>query len=52
MTKQYGITFIKREYYEVEANNADEATNKAFELLETDPFGFMDPVDEVEVEEI
>lgn len=50
---KYGVTFTKKEYYEVEANSLEEAEDKGFDMLDADKMAFMDfPVDEVEVKPI
>lgn len=49
---KYGVTFTKYEYYEVEAENMDEAEDKAFEMLDADTWAFEWPVDKVDIKPI
>lgn len=50
--KKYIVTLIKKEIFEVEAENEDQAIENACELCNEDVMSFFDPVDEFEVEEI
>lgn len=55
MKKKYRVELIKRHVYYVEAENADEATNKACELdedKENDIAWAVDPCDEIITEEL
>ena len=50
---KYGVTFTKKEYYEVEADSLEEAEDKGFDMLDADKMAFMDfPVDEVDIKPI
>lgn len=49
---KYCVTLIKKEFFEVEANDKDEAVEKAFDMCERDMWAFMEPVDEFIVERI
>lgn len=49
---KYCVTLIKKECFEVEANNEDEAIEKACDMCNTDYWAFMEPVDEFIVERI
>lgn len=49
---KYCVTLIKKEFFEVEANNEDEAIEMACDMCNTDYWAFMEPVDEFIVERI
>ena len=49
---KYCVTLIKKEFFEVEANNEDEAIEMACDLCDDDQWSFMEPVDEFVVERI
>lgn len=46
------VKFIKIHRYRIKANSMEEAKNKAFEIKENDITWIIDPVDEVEIEEL
>ena len=49
---KYYVTFIKKETYEVEAENEEAAVELAYGLVEDDCMAFSEPVDELTVEEM
>lgn len=50
---KYCVKLTKHEYYEVEANNFDDAEQAALDMYYNDKYAFLeDPVDEIEVEEM
>ena len=50
---KYTVTFIKKEVYEIEADNSYEAKELAEEMLLNDEWAFLDNiVDKIEVEEV
>lgn len=49
---KYQVTLKKYETYEVEADNVWEAEEKAYKCCDADCYAWLDPVDEVIVEEI
>ena len=53
--KEYDVKFIKIHRYRIKANSIEEAENKAFEVdsdKENDVAWVIDPVDEIEIEEL
>lgn len=53
--KEYEVTFIKIHRYRIKANSIEEAENKAIEVdsdKENDIAWVIDPVDEIEIEEL
>lgn len=49
---KYYVTLVKKECFSVEANNEDEAIEKACCMCDADQWAFMEPVDEFVVERI
>lgn len=49
---RYQVILKKYEIYEIEADDAWEAEDKAVELCETDPYAWQDDIDEVYIEEM
>ena len=50
--KKYRVCFIKYETYYVDAENEDMAIDAAFLLDEESTDSWLNPIDEIEVEEI
>ena len=49
---KYLVILTKREQYEVEANTMEEAEEKAFDMCDADPYAWLDPYDEIEVQKL
>lgn len=50
--KKYRVCFIKYETYYVSAEDEDTAIEEAYTLDEDNPQAWLDPIDELEIEEI
>ena len=53
--KEYEVTFIKIHRYRIKANSYEEAEDKALEIdsdKENDIAWVIDPIDEIEIEEL
>lgn len=51
--KKYKITFVKKQIYEVEAENPYEAEDIALDFLQNDKLAFShEHIDEIEMEEV
>lgn len=50
--KKYRVCLIKYETYYVDAENEDDALDKAYTMDDNNWLAWSDPVDEVEVEEV
>ena len=47
---KYSVTLVKKEVFDVEAANEEEAIEKACEMCDNDQWAFFEPVDEFLVE--
>lgn len=51
--KEYKVSFMKIQSYEIEAENAIDAENIALEVLNDDEWAFLhEHIDEIKIEEI
>ena len=50
---KYKVSFIKKESYEVEADNPYDAEDFGFEMLQDDEWAFLhEHIDEIKIEEV
>jgi hypothetical protein len=49
---KYLVILTKREQYEIEADSMEDAENKALDMNDADPYAWLDPCDEIEVQKL